>query len=203
MSDSLLALVVILVAAGTIGTVLYLNYRNRRRKAAEGATLTVYSDWIQYAANGARVCSRSGKSNAFLDTVNLVLNDLCLDAAAQGYTEWLTGSAYTIYVLDGCTPSPEQGVPCFKIRADNYDGTVFDQDSRPGIGYVLASEYVFRAPDGSPTGEYVICASPEHDANNIRYGAEHIILYYNDRARYLATETHISSGHPIIPPRAA
>ena len=202
MSDVTLTILIISAVVIGIGVALWLRQRKKQKRIEESSTVTVYSDWIQYAANGARVCSRSGKSEAFLATVNTVLNELFLDAAAQGYTQWLSGSSYTIYVLDGCPPSPEQGIPSFKIRADNYDGTVFDQDPRPGIGYVLASEYVILDANGAPTGEYVICDSDAYREANIENGPDHIILYYNDRQRYEETKTHTAtSGHRIIPRR--
>ena len=151
--------------------------------------------------NGVLIASKRGESSEFKDTVDSSLNDLFADASALGYSNALNFSDYIVYVLDDCTPSPEQHIPSFRLRADEYDGTIFDQDSRPGIGYILASEFVIK--DGNaPTTEYVICNDLANARNNARYGPEHIILSRNNLQEYQRTEFHGNGVyHPIVASR--
>lgn len=160
--------------------------------------LQVYSNVQERTRNGVLIASKNGTVSELKDVVDASLDDLFADASYLGYTNTLNFSDYIIYVLDNCTPSPGQGVPSFRLRADEYDGTIFDQDSRPGIGYILASEYVIK--EGStPTTEYVICNDLANAANNVRYGAEHIILSRNNQAEYQRTEYHGNGVyHPIM-----
>lgn len=184
-------------------------YWNKKRKQQqlidENIAIKVYSDSQERTTKGVLICSKNGISQEFKDIVDESLTEVFNDAILFGQSKqvnWnqkLNHSDYIVYVLDDCTPSPEQHVPCFKLRADEYDGTIFDQDSREGIGYILASEYVIK--DGNvPSGEYVICNDIINLYNNARYGAEHIILYFNDIDEYNATVFHGNGVyHPIIP----
>ncbi|HNQ14063.1 MAG TPA: hypothetical protein PKM58_00780 [Pyrinomonadaceae bacterium] len=191
MSDTAIVIVIVLLCAGGAFALWWFRFRKE-------ADFEVSSDSIQTTELGIRVAAKSPRSAEFLAEVDRAASKVFFDASREGYREWLDGARYVIYVKDDCTPSPVARIPSFKIRADNYDGTVFDQDPRPGIGYVFASEWVFK-DNGTPTGEFVICADFGNLARNVRYGMEHVILYFNDPVRYAATETHTSGGHPLIP----
>lgn len=123
------------------------------------------------------------------------LTKLFADVKGRGYSQRMTHSAYTITIKDDCVN--RNGTMVFKLRADNYNGTEYDQNPDPNIGEIFAAEQV-KLP--SNPSEFVICRdSVATMKNTTRYGAEHIILYYNNRAEYDRTATHLTSGHPIIP----
>jgi len=163
--------------------------------------LQVYSDVQERTPNGILLASKNGTTEEFKTIADASLNEVFADASALGYQDGLNFSQYIIYVLDNCTPSPVTQTPSFRLRSDSYDGTIFDQDPRPGIGYILASEYVFPESNGVSTN-YVICSDIANAANNVRYGAEHIILWQNNPAEFERTKFH-GNGiyHPIIPQR--
>lgn len=170
-------------------------------RSQDDPILQVSSDVQERTTNGILIASKNGVSSEFKNIADSSLNNVFADAAALGYREGLNFPAYTIYVLDTCTPSPETQTPSFRLRADSYDGTIFDQDPRPGIGYILASEYVILSGN-DPTMSYVICNDLPNAANNVRHGAEHIILFNNDRNEYDRTKFHgYGVYHPIIPAR--
>jgi hypothetical protein len=175
----------------------------KKKKSDNGTQLTVYSTTQERTANGALVASALGESSELKQAIDESLTNVFADAAALGYSNKLSHSDYIIYVLDDCIPSPVNHTPSFKLRADEYDGTVFDQDPRPGFGYILASEFVIQ--DGTPptpTTEYVVCNDLENIRDSARYGAEHIILYNNNLPEYDRTKFHGNGvNHPIIPYR--
>lgn len=194
-------LIVVLVGAGLAALIVYALWKKKKRTSpsASNADVIVYSDVVQTSPQGVRVASYRGVGAEFLDAVDAALNELFLDAVSLGYSNRVAHDQYLIYVKHDWELSPVDRVPSFRVRADNYDGTIYDVDPRSGIGYVYATEYVIRGLNGIPTGEYVITNDPDNLARNVRYGAEHIILYFNDPVRYAATETHTSGGHPLIP----
>jgi hypothetical protein len=104
------------------------------------------------------------------------LAELQLDITAENRTGNITPSELVVYVLHTCQPSPESHTPSFLLRADNYDGSIYDQDPSPGIGRIYAAEYVIA--DGNViSNEYVICQSDDevYTKNVVRFGPEHIL----------------------------
>lgn len=166
--------------------------------------LKVYSDVQERTRGGALIASQSGVSSELKGAIDEELLRLFRDARTRNYQNDISPADYTIYVLPDCTLSPESGSRSFLIRADSYDGTEFDQDTRPGIGKIFAAELVITDGFGNLTNSYVVCNAPSADAefrNAVRYGAEHIVLKRNDEAEYERTKFHgfgISS-HPLIP----
>lgn len=140
------------------------------------------------------------------------------DARRDGYNQWLEYGRYIVQVRDDCT-SGESGTKSFLVDAPNYDGTYWDQVNtlgeetdpdmisrgfiykKDGVGRVRAAEMIVKDRKGTPTGEFWICHdTPESMRLATRFGLEHIVLYYNDRDKYLRTETHTSAenSHPLI-----
>ncbi len=171
-------------------------------KAKNTPNLQVYSNTGQTTSHGVKVYSQSGVSTGFLEAVDNSAVELFADARAIGYTNALDYGLYIIYVQPNCTASPENQTPSFLVRADNYDGTIYDQEICPNIGMVLAAEMVIK--DGNAvSNEYVICNSTDMNyvKNAARFGLEHILIKRNDEGYYIQTETHTTSGHPLIAQR--
>lgn len=198
MNNVILAGVIIVAAAAVIVGALY--YNKWRKKAKLIPDVEVFSDVIQTTPLGAMVASKTGVSDEVIRIIDRELSELFLDAAALNWTNWMEHNKYIIYVLHTCVPSPVDHVLSFKVRADNYDGTVYDVDPRTGIGYVYAAERVLLVGE-VPTGEYIVCNDLSVLPNSVRFGPEHILAYYNDRSYYEETKTHTSVGHPIVPRR--
>lgn len=155
---------------------------------------------IQTTPLGVRVESESAVDADKLNAIDAALTELFADARAQGYAAMLNHSDYAIYVNRQCVD--RNGVKVWRGRADNYDGTEYDQNPAPGIGEVYIAEQVVK--NGNiVVPKYIICDDTlDNMANTARFGAEHVILFYNEPYKYLETETHASgAGHPIIPKR--
>ena len=165
--------------------------------------LKVYSDVKETSPRGINFDSQAGVSDELKIAADESLDVLFNDSRAQGYTNNLNFSDYTIYILPDCVPSPVTQTRSFLIRADSYDGTIYDQDARTGIGKTFAAEMVIVEPNGFITNEYVVCSAASADQefrNAVRYGAEHIILKRNNEQEFQRTWFHGGGiGHPIIP----
>lgn len=128
--------------------------------------------------------------------MDAALTKLFSDVGAKNYSKMLSHSDYTITVKDDCVN--RSGTMSWLDRLDSYDGTEYDQDPRVGIGMIYRAEQVTLSPNRAP--EFIICRDvPATMKNTTRYGAEHIILYYNDMTEYTRTAVHTTTGHPIIP----
>ena len=124
------------------------------------------------------------------------LTKLFSDVRGRGYVQKVRHSDYTITIKDDCVN--QNGVMSWLDRLDSYDGTEYDQDPRPGIGMIYRAEQVTLSQSRAP--EFIICRDIVSTMKNTtRYGAEHIILYYNDMNEYNRTAVHTTTGHPIIP----
>jgi hypothetical protein len=185
--------VVVLTAA--CGVFFYL--KNRRKKSVFPSGESI----VEYTPLGVKLLSNCGTTAEYRAAIDESLTQLFRDAQVLGYFDKTQHTDYTIHVKCDCRPSPESGTPSWRIRADEYDGTVFDQNPAPGIGEVLAAEQVITFND-MVFPEFIICSSNdlEYVKNVARYGAEHIILAFNDRAEYERTRFHGTDiSHPIIP----
>lgn len=164
----------------------------------------VYSNVKETSPRGILIASRSGVSQEFKTAADEELDRLFYDSRALGYTKNLEFSDYTLYVLPDCQITPVDKGRAFLIRADSYDGTIYDQDPRPGRGKIFAAEMVIVEPNGNISNEYIVCDAPngvdDELRNAIRYGPEHIILKRNDEAEFKRTAFHGNGGgHPLIP----
>ena len=142
-------------------------------------------------------------TSAQLLVIDEAFTELFADAKAFGYPE-NSVLHYNHYQVNevACTPSPETGTFSFSLRADNYDGSIYDQYNpkgsgvKDGIGMILASEQIISY---TPTVSFKVCTDSSVLKNVTRYGGEHGILRVLDPMYYAQTETHLTKGHPLIP----
>lgn len=158
----------------------------------------------QHTPNGAYVYSGNGISQEQLSAIDTGLQLAFTDAISSGYSVGMNSNQYMIGIpVYPCVPSPIQGVPSFKIKANDYDGTEFDVYNpkgagvRDGIGVILASEMVL-----SLTGDMVVCPDISQLKNAVRNGAEHCLIHQNDQEYYNITWFHGNGFyHPLLPKR--
>jgi hypothetical protein len=194
-------IIIILVAAGFAGFIWFLLRNKTRNNFNRMMQVDVSNCRISNTTPlGVKVLSVNPLHPELIPAIDGSLTELFAMCRRRGYTQKLNHDDYKIYVIPPEREYDSLGnyVPNFKLRADEYDGTVFDQNPTPGIGEVYAAEYV--APDFSC---YVIAEytrdfeTTARDA--VRYGAEHIILKFNDEAEFNRTAFHGNGiGHPII-----
>lgn len=154
---------------------------------------------------GTRVYSENGDiSKQVLDRIDTALINLFVDGRAEGYNEnsaVFRSDFYEVYIPKmQCGRSPETNTPSFLIRADSYDGTVYDQHNtkgkgvKDGIGVIYAAEMVL----GFNPGQMVVC--PESEGAAYRHGAEHIIAAIEDPDYFNLTWFHGNGvNHPLYP----
>jgi hypothetical protein len=114
------------------------------------------------------------------------LTTLFAEAKARGYKNYVSHSDYTVIVRNDCRPAPESGVMSW-------------QEETPGYGLIWQAERV--TISSSKVQSFQICRDNLATmANTTRYGAEHIVLYFNDKAEFERTKIHSTPelGHPII-----
>ena len=165
--------------------------------------ITTSNDYTGYTSHGAMIHSRFPVTPTQANIVDIDLELAFTDAIASGYQNTLDQHFYIVeFPYYPCELSPIQQIPSFKIRADVYDGTEFDQLNpkgvgvKDGIGVVFAAEMVLQE-EGA--GRMVVCPD---SINAARYGAEHIIIRNNDIDYYSKTWFHGDGiAHPLLPKR--
>jgi len=144
---------------------------------------------------GAAVYAVSRPSAGVLNAVDQGLTDLFAVARKNGYARKTNYSDYTIFIAraDRTKNSAGEYSPDIAVGSAQYAGSVYDQG-----GFIYAAGMVI---SNNPCA-FVIA---EHTRNFeriqevVRYEGEHLILYHNDRQRYLATMDHSrGGGHPIL-----
>lgn len=185
--------------------------------------VTTSRDVSQKTPKGAIVYSKSGVTTNDLADVDAGLDKAFADGILSGWVDNGTAynySLYNIYIpVEPCIPSPKWGTPTFKLRADNYDGTIYDQYNskgelpkeqqteyikyvRDGVGIILAAELVlqFGTTGDKPTpASFIVCQGVLKDGS--RYGAEHNIIRQYDPVYFQQTQTHTTIPHPLLPKR--
>lgn len=175
----------------------------------------------QTTPNGAEVYSLNGVTQDDLVKTDEGLTQAFTDGRASGWTRDDVVYDYRRYRIhipaDGCVPSPETHTPSFIVRADNYDGSVFDQYNTKGelpqdqqdgfnkyvkdnIGVIYASEMVLTYLRNAPQdmkAEFIVCQEIIKDG--ARYGAEHVIASSFDPWYFSLTMVHDRIPHPILP----
>jgi hypothetical protein len=152
-------------------------------------------------AGGAWVKSEKKATTEQLAAVEAGLTAAFNDARLSGYTALLDQHSYTVlFPVKDCVLSPVFQTLSFPLRADVYDGTIYDQynpkgaNVKDGIGVILAAEMVTQL-----SGEMIACPN---SPDAVRNGAEHIIIYNNDSDYYARTWYHGDSvSHPLLPKR--
>ncbi len=145
--------------------------------------------------NGAQVYAVSRPSATVLRAIDSGLSDLFAVARKNRYTRKLNYGDYTIFIAkaDRTKNGAGEYSPDIAIGAAQYAGSVYDQG-----GFVYAAGMVisnnpcaFLIPENSRDMQRI--------SNVVRYEGEHLVLFHNDRQRYLQTMDHSQGGsHPIL-----
>jgi len=145
--------------------------------------------------NGATIYAVNQPSAAVLNAIDAGLTDLFSVARKNGYRRNLSYQNYTIFIAkaDRLKDSDGNYSPDIAVGAAQYAGSIYDKG-----GYIYAAGMVVSFSPGS-----FLIAEHTRDLgrvqNVVRYEGEHIVLYYNDRQRFLATQDHSKGGgHPIL-----
>lgn len=144
---------------------------------------------------GAMVYAVNPPDAVMLSTIDDGLTDLFAVARKNGYRRNLNYSNYTIFIAkpDRLKDIDGKYSPDIAVGAAQYAGSIYDKG-----GYIYAAGMVVALSPGS-----FVIAEHTKDLNRVRdivrYEGEHIVLYHNDRQRFLATQDHSKGGgHPIL-----
>jgi len=145
--------------------------------------------------SGANVYAVTQPSRAMLNAIDEGLNDLIAVARKNGYRRKLNPGDYTIFIgkADRVKNADGDYSPDIAVGAAQYAGSVYDQG-----GYIYAAGMVV---SNNPLA--FVLAEHTKDFNRVRdvvrYEGEHLVLYHNDRRRYMETRDHSQGGsHPIL-----
>ncbi len=196
-----------------VGFVIWFGFIRKRSfswaTVPEGSVMTS-TKVTQTTPAGVRVFSEFGLPSSSLELIDFGLSDAFFGARASGYAEFLDHKRFEIFIPKlGCERSPVNNTAAFKIRADAYDASEFDQYNpkgegvKDGIGVILAPEMVLALGTiENQKGQMVCCPDPAELRRFVRYGAEHILIANNDPAYYWATWYHGDGiSHPLLPKR--
>lgn len=144
---------------------------------------------------GATVYAVNQPNATMLSTIDAGLADLFAVARKNGYRRNLNYSNYTIFIAkpDRLKDIDGRYSPDIAVGAAQYAGSIYDKG-----GYIYAAGMVVSFAPGA-----FLIAEHTKDLNRVRdivrFEGEHIVLYYNDRRRFLATQDHSKGGgHPIL-----
>ena len=172
------------------------------KKDAPEPIVKVYADVQERTPRGVLIASQTGVSDVFKSVVDEELERLFADAGALNYVSTVNHSDYVLYAVPNCQLSPVSRTRSFLIRADVYDGTIYDQDPKAGVGRIYAAELVAGDGRGGIADAYVVCDTPTVDQDlrdAIRFGPEHIILKRNNEGEFWRTWYHGNGiAHPLI-----
>ena len=150
---------------------------------------------VMRTPKGAVVYAASRPNQAELNAIDRGLTDLFAVARKNGYNRKTAYSDYTVFIgrPDRLKNADGQYSPDIAIGAAQYAGTVYDKG-----GYIYVAGMVI---SNDPCAFLIAEHTRDLDrmSNVVRYEGEHLILYHNDRRRYLATADHSKGGsHPIL-----
>jgi hypothetical protein len=144
---------------------------------------------------GAPVYAVNRPSASMLDAIDTGLSDLFAVARKNGYRKKLNYSDYSVFIAraDRQKDSTGKYSPDIAVGAAQYTGTDYDQG-----GFIFAAGMVVSLNPAS-----FIIAEHTGDISRVkdivRFEGEHLVLYHNDRRRFLATQDHSKGGgHPIL-----
>lgn len=144
---------------------------------------------------GANVFSVNKASAAMLTAIDQGLTDLFVVARKNGYNKKLNYADYTVFIArpDRTKNADKQYSPDIAIGAAQYAGTEYDKG-----GYIYAAGIVVAL---NPCTFLIAEHTKDFDrvSDVVRFEGEHLVLYHNDRKRYLETADHSKGGgHPIL-----
>jgi hypothetical protein len=144
---------------------------------------------------GANVYAVKQPSEAMLNAIDDGLSDLIAVARKNRYRRKLNPGDYTIFIGKADRQKNADGnySPDIAVGAAQYGGTDYDQG-----GYIYAAGMIV---SNNPLA--FVIAEHTKDFNRVRdvvrYEGEHLVLYHNDRQRYMRTRDHSQGGsHPIL-----
>lgn len=161
---------------------------------AQNVTGDIFSVSVK-TPKGANIYAVSKPSAAMLKAIDKGLTDLFAVARKNNYRSRLNYNDYSIFIAKSDRTKDSQGnySPDVAVGAAQYAGSVYDQG-----GFIYAAGMVI----GYTPCAFVI-AEHTKELNRVsdvvRYEGEHLVLYHNDRQRYLDTADHSKGGgHPIL-----
>lgn len=162
-----------------------------RAQSVTGDAFTVSAK----SPKGANIYAVSKPSAAMLKAIDKGLTDLFAVARKNNYRSRLNYSDYSIFIARSDRTKDSQGnySPDIAVGAAQYAGSVYDQG-----GFIYAAGMVIAyTPCAFVIAEHTKELSRVSDV--VRYEGEHLVLYHNDRQRYLDTADHSQGGgHPIL-----
>jgi len=144
---------------------------------------------------GANVYGVKRASREMMAAIDRGLTDLFAIARRNGYRAKLNYFDYSIYIgnADRQRNAAGEYSPDIAVGTAQYAGTVYDHG---GYMYV-AGMIVANNPCSFMIGEHTRDYKRVSDV--VRFEGEHLILYHNDRRRYMSTRDHSQGGgHPIL-----
>ena len=189
----------LVVAVSLVAAPLQLSARSAQRSSqlvARAEQITGDRFRIQTSTpRGVTVIAVNAPRPEVMATIDRGFVELFAVARRHGYQSHLNFSDYTVFIAraDRNKDSSGQYSPDIAVPAGQYAGGYYDQG-----GFIYAAGMVLAF---NPSA--FIIAEHERDlpriSNIVRYEGEHIVLYYNDRQRFLATQDHSKGGgHPIL-----
>jgi hypothetical protein len=144
---------------------------------------------------GASVYGVSKPSAVMLQSIDQGLTDLFAVAKKNGYSKRLKYAEYTIFIAKADRTKNGDGnySPDIAVGAGQYAGSIYDKG-----GYIYAAGMVLTL---NPMAFVIAEHTKEYNrvSDVVRYEGEHLVLYHNDRKRYLETVDHSKGGgHPIL-----
>lgn len=144
---------------------------------------------------GANVLAVRQPSAQMLDAIDRGLGELFTVARENGYRRRLNYSDYTIYIAkaDRTKDINNSYSPDIAVSAGQYAGSIYDKG-----GYIYAAGIVVALnPSAFMIAEHTRDFRRVSEA--VRNEGEHLVLFQNDRKRYLETADHSrGGGHPIL-----
>ena len=144
---------------------------------------------------GANVLAVRKPSASMLNAIDAGLTQLFAVARRNGYRRLVSYSDYTIFIAnaDRQKVSGDTYSPDIAVGAAQYAGTQYDQG-----GFIYAAGMVV---SNSPASFVIAEHTREFNrvSDVVRYEGEHLVLYHNDRRKYMETRDHSQGGaHPIL-----
>ncbi|MDT7604210.1 MAG: hypothetical protein QOF61_2207 [Acidobacteriota bacterium] len=171
---------------------------NRIDRRALAQAESYSGDRFSYFAEtprGAHVAAVARPRAEMLRAIDDGLTELFAVARRNNYGARLNYSDYTVFIARADRTKDSTGAysPDIAVGAAQYKGSVYDKG-----GYVYAAGIVSSLDPCT-----FVIAEHERDfgrvSNVVRYEGEHLVLYHNDRRRFLQTYDHSRGGsHPIL-----
>jgi hypothetical protein len=176
------------------GTVVVVDAQTNPLARAQQVTGDRFTVQVR-TPGGANVYAVKQPSTQMLEAIDGGLADLLAVSRKNGYRRMLSPSNYTIFIARADRQKNGDGVysPDIAVGSAQYAGSVYDQG-----GYIYAAGMVVsNSPPSFVVAEHTKDFNRVRDV--VRYEGEHLVLYHNDRQRYMQTRDHSQGGaHPIL-----